>query len=76
MANQGRVTIFGFLRLACLPLPLCHSPPFAWHQFVRRLLRHGRGHAKALDQAIAAGGERVEAVQATVHLKRRTKLSL
>ena len=29
-----------------------------------------------LDQAIAAGGERVEAVQATVHLKRRTKLSL
>jgi len=31
----------------------------------------------ALDQAIAAGGERVEAVQqATVHLKRRTKLSL
>jgi hypothetical protein len=30
----------------------------------------------ALDQAIAAGGERVEAVQATVQLKKRhTKLS-
>jgi hypothetical protein len=29
-----------------------------------------------LDKAIATGSERVEAVQATVHLKRRTKLSL
>jgi hypothetical protein len=28
-----------------------------------------------LDQAIAVGRERVEAVQATVHLKRRTRLS-
>ena len=28
----------------------------------------------ALGQAIAAGGERIEAVEATVQLKRRTKL--
>ena len=34
---------------------------------------HGRFRA-ALGQAIAAGGERIEAVEATVQLKRRTKL--
>ena len=37
---------------------------------------HRGAFQAALDQAIAPGGERVEAVQATVHLKRRTKLSL
>jgi len=36
---------------------------------------HRGAFQAALDQAIAPGGERVEAVQATVHLKRRTKLS-
>jgi hypothetical protein len=33
-----------------------------------------RKKVAALSQAIAAGGERIEAVEATVQLKRRTKL--
>jgi len=36
----------------------------------------GQRFQAALAQAIAAGDERIEAVQATVQLKRRTKLSV
>src|SRR6266508_56607 len=36
IGNQGRVTIFGFLRLACLPLSCATSPCFIWHPFIRR----------------------------------------
>jgi hypothetical protein len=40
--------------------------PFGWRPELR--------FRAALGQAIAAGGERIEAVEATVQLKRRTKL--
>jgi hypothetical protein len=40
-----------------------------------RLVEADQRFQAALAQAIAAGGERVEAMQATVDVKRRTKLS-
>jgi hypothetical protein len=49
---------------------LVSEPPIATPDEHAQLVK-----AAALAQAIAAGGERVEAMEATVALKRRTKLS-
>jgi len=48
------------------------APGRAWHA----LLEADQLFQAALDQAIAKGRERIEAVEATVQLKRHTKLSL
>ena len=53
---------------------LVAEPPVAGPDEHAQLVEADQRFQAALDQAIAAGGERVEAVQATVHLKRRTKL--
>jgi hypothetical protein len=55
---------------------LVSEPPIAAPDEHAQLVEADQRFQAALDQAIAAGGERVEAVQATVHLKRRSKLSL
>jgi hypothetical protein len=55
---------------------LVSEPPIAAPDEHAQLVEADQRFQAALDQAIAAGGERVEAMQATVHLKRRTKLSL
>ena len=54
---------------------LISEPPIAGPD-EQQLIEADQRFQAALDQVIAAGGERVEAVQATVHLKRHTKLSL
>jgi hypothetical protein len=54
---------------------LWREPPIAAPDEHAQLVEADQRFQAALDQAIAAGGERVEAVQATVHLKRRAKLS-
>jgi hypothetical protein len=55
---------------------LVSEPPIAAPDEHAQLVEADQRFQAALDQAIVAGGERVEAMQATVHLKRRTKLSL
>ena len=55
---------------------LVSEPPIAPPDEHAQLVEADERFQAALDQAIAAGGERVEAVEATVVLKRRTKLSL
>jgi hypothetical protein len=55
---------------------LVAKPPVAGPDEHAQLVEADQRFRAALDLAIAAGGERVEAVQATVQLKRRTKLSL
>src|SRR5215813_7458460 len=49
---------------------LVSEPPIAAPDEHAQLVEADQRFQAALDQAIAAGGERVEAVQATVHLKR------
>jgi hypothetical protein len=55
---------------------LASGPAFAAPDEHDQLVKADQRFQAALDKAIATGRERVEAVQATVHLKRRTKLFL
>ena len=50
------------------------EPPIAAADEHAHLVEADQRFQAALGQAIAAGGERIEAVEATVQLKRRTKL--
>ena len=50
------------------------EPPIAAPDEHARLVEADQRFQAALGQAIAAGGERIEAVEATVQLKRRRKL--
>jgi hypothetical protein len=54
---------------------LVSEPPIAAPDEHARLVEADQRFRAALGQAIAAGGERIEAVEATVQLKRRTKLA-
>src|SRR5262249_57822575 len=56
------------------PIPIFGTPIAALDEHAQRVEADQRFQA-ALDQAITAGGERIEAVEATVQLKRRTKLA-
>ena len=51
------------------------APPLAAPEDDHALVEADQRFQTALAQAIAAGGERVEAMRATVQLKRRTKPS-
>jgi hypothetical protein len=53
---------------------LVSEPPIAAPDEHAQLVEADQRFQAALGQAIAAGGERIEAVEATVQLKRRTKL--
>jgi hypothetical protein len=53
---------------------LVSEPPIAAPDEHAQLVEADQRFRAALGQAIAAGGERIEAVEATVQLKRRTKL--
>jgi hypothetical protein len=53
---------------------LVSEPPIATPDDHAHLVEADQRFQAALGQAIAAGGERIEAVEATVQLKRRTKL--
>jgi hypothetical protein len=53
---------------------LVSEPPIAAPDEHAPLVEADQRFRTALGQAIAAGGERIEAVKATVQLKRRTKL--
>ena len=53
---------------------LVSEPPIAAPDEHALLVEADQRFRAALGQAIAAGGERIEAVEATVQLKRRTKL--
>ena len=53
---------------------LVSEPPIAGSDEHPQLVEADQRFRAALGQAIAAGGERIEAVEATVQLKRRTKL--
>jgi hypothetical protein len=53
---------------------LVSEPPLAAPDEYEQLVQADQRFRAALGQAIAAGGERIEAVEATVQLKRRTKL--
>jgi hypothetical protein len=53
---------------------LVSEPPIAASDEHPQLVEADQRFRAALGQAIAAGGERIEAVEATVQLKRRTKL--
>jgi hypothetical protein len=53
---------------------LVSEPPIAAPDEHAHLVEADQRFRAALGQAIAAGGERIEAVEATVQLKRRTKL--
>lgn len=55
---------------------LASGPAIAAPDEHDQLVKADQQFQAVLDKAIATGRERVEAVQATVHLKRRTKLSL
>jgi hypothetical protein len=50
------------------------EPPIAAPDDHAHLVEADQRFQAALGQAIAAGGERIQAVEATVQLKRRTKL--
>jgi hypothetical protein len=50
------------------------EPPIAAPDEHAQLVEADQRFRAALGQAIAAGGERIEAVEATVQLKRRTQL--
>src|SRR5262249_39800769 len=54
---------------------LVSEPPIAAPDEHAQLVEADQRFRAALGQAIAAGGERIEAVEATVQLKRRTKLT-
>ena len=54
---------------------LVAEPPIAASDDHAQLVAADERFQAALDKAITAGRERVEAVEATVALKRRTKLS-
>jgi hypothetical protein len=54
---------------------LVSEPPIAAPDDHAHLVEADQRFQDALGQAIAAGGERIEAVEATVQLKRRTKLA-
>ena len=54
---------------------LVSEPPIAAPDEHAQLVEADQRFRAALGQAIAAGGERIEAVEATVQLKRRTKLA-
>ena len=54
---------------------LVSEPPIAAPDEHARLVEADQRFRASLGQAIAAGGERIEAVEATVQLKRRTKLA-
>jgi hypothetical protein len=54
---------------------LLSEPPIAAPDEHAQLVAADERFQAALDKAIAAGRERVEAVEATVALKRRTRLS-
>ena len=54
---------------------LISEPPIAAPDEHAQLVEADQRFRAALGQAIAAGGERIEAVEATVQLKRRTKLA-
>jgi len=54
---------------------LIAEPPIATSDDHTQLVAADERFQAALDKAITAGRERVEAVEATVALKRRTKLS-
>src|SRR5262249_35340265 len=54
---------------------LISEPPIAAPDEHAQLVEADQRFQAALGQAIAAGGERIEAVEATVQLKRRTKLA-
>ena len=53
---------------------LVSEPPIAAPDEHAQLVEADQRFRAALGHAIAAGGERIEAVEATVQLKRRTKL--
>ena len=53
---------------------LVSEPPIAAPDEHAQLVEADQRFQAALGQAIAAGGERIEAVEATVQLKRHTKL--
>jgi hypothetical protein len=53
---------------------LVSEPPIAAPDEHARLVEADQRFRAALGQAIAAGGERIEAIEATVQLKQRTKL--
>ena len=53
---------------------LVSEPPIAAPDEHAQLVEADQRFRTALGQAIAAGGERIEAVEATVQLKRHTKL--
>jgi hypothetical protein len=53
---------------------LVSAPPIAAPDEHAHLVEADQRFRAALGQAIAAGGERIEAVEATVQLKRHTKL--
>ena len=53
---------------------LVSEPPIAAPDEHAQLVEADQRFRTALGQAIAAGAERIEAVEATVQLKRRTKL--
>jgi len=53
---------------------LVSEPPIAAPDEHAQFVEADQRFRAALGQAIAAGGERIEAVEATVQLKRRTKL--
>ena len=53
---------------------LVSEPPLAAPDEHAQLVEADQRFQAALGQAIAAGGERIEAVEATVQLKRHTKL--
>ena len=54
---------------------LVSEPPIATPEEHAQLVKADQRFRAALGQSIAAGGERIEAIEATVQLKRRTKLA-
>ena len=54
---------------------LVSEPPIAAPDEHAQFVEADQWFRAALGQAIAAGGERIEAVEVTVQLKRRTKLA-